>query len=200
MATPEEAAYDKFLERVRRTVYIDELTPLATTPVIESAFNQFGTVKKVSFIPNFLGPKELPMSVLVEMETEDMAQAVISTVSQLPFMVAGMPRPVRASAAEPNMFVDRPKKPGRTIRFRWIEPNDPDFDKARRMKRLARKHTAENSFMLKKQLEEAEKLSKQQSETALTHHKKFEMMDKLLNDGVAQKLADRYSMKCFPYR
>jgi len=149
MATPEEVAYEKFLERVRRTVYIDELTPLATAPVISSAFNQFGTVKKVSFIPNYLGPKELPMGVLVEMENEEMTQAVISTVSQLPFMVAGMPRPVRACAAEPNMFVDKPKKPGRTVRFRWIKPNDPDFDKARRVKRLARKHSAENSFMLK---------------------------------------------------
>ncbi|CAA0170551.1 putative nucleotide-binding alpha-beta plait domain superfamily, RNA-binding domain superfamily [Arabidopsis thaliana] len=200
MATPEEVAYEKFLERVRRTVYIDELTPLATAPVISSAFNQFGTVKKVSFIPNYLGPKELPMGVLVEMENEEMTQAVISTVSQLPFMVAGMPRPVRACAAEPNMFVDKPKKPGRTVRFRWIKPNDPDFDKARRVKRLARKHSAENSFMLKKQLEEAEKLSKQQAETAVTHHKKFEMMDKLLYDGVAQKLAGRYDLKGFPYR
>ncbi|XP_006303307.2 uncharacterized protein LOC17900115 [Capsella rubella] len=200
MATPEEVEYEKFLERVRRTVYIDELTPLATYPVIEAAFNQFGTVKSVSFIPNFLGPKELPIGVLVEMETEEMAKDVTATVTQLPFMVAGMPRPVRATPSHPHMFVDRPKKPGRKIRFRWINPNDPDFDKAKKMKRLVRKHTAETSFMLKKQLEEADKLSKQQAETAITHHKKFEMCDKLLHDGVAQKLADCYNIKSYPYR
>ncbi|KAL1202153.1 ASI1-immunoprecipitated protein 1 [Cardamine amara subsp. amara] len=200
MANPEEVAYEKFLEKVRRTVYIDELTPLATKPVIESAFNQFGTVENVCFLPNYLGPKELPLSVLVQMQTEDMAKEVISTVTQFPFMVAGMPRPVRASAGELEMFDNRPKKPGRKIRCRWMDRNDPDFDKAKKMKRLVRKHSAETSFMLKKQLEEAEKLSKQQAETAITHHKKYEMMDKLLYDGVAQKLADRYNMRSFPHR
>ncbi|XP_010457708.1 PREDICTED: uncharacterized protein LOC104739145 isoform X1 [Camelina sativa] len=197
MATPEEVEYDKFRERVERTVYIDELTPLATVPVVESAVNQFGTVKSVSFVPNLLGPKELPIGVLVEMETKEMAENVIATVTQLPFMVVGMPRLVRATPAHPDMFCDRPKKPGRKIRFRWMKPNDPDFDKAVKMKRLVRKHTAEASFLLKKQLEEAEKLSKQQAETTLTHHKKYELCDKLLHDGVAQKLAERFNMKYF---
>ncbi|XP_010485584.1 PREDICTED: uncharacterized protein LOC104763869 isoform X2 [Camelina sativa] len=195
MATPEEVEYDKFRERVERTVYIDELTPLATVPVVESAVNQFGTVKSVSFVPNLLGPKELPIGALVEMETKEMAENVIATVTQLPFMVAGMPRPVRASPAHPDMFCDRPKKPGRKIRFRWMKPNDPDFDKAVKMKRLVRKHSAEASFLLK--LEEAEKLSKQQAETTITHHKKYELCGKLLHDGVAQKLAERFNMKFF---
>lgn len=149
MANPEEVAYEKFLEKVRRTVYIDELTPLATKPVIESAFNQFGTVENVSFLPNYLGPKELPLGVLVQMQTEEMAKAVITTVTQFPFMVAGMPRPVRASPAELEMFDNRPKKPGRNIRCRWMDRSDPDFEKAKKMKRLVRKHSAETSFMLK---------------------------------------------------
>lgn len=52
--------------------------------------------------------------------------------------------------------------------------------------------------VLQKQLEEAEELAKQQSETVTTHHKKFEMIDKLTHDGVAQELAGRYNMKCGP--
>ncbi|KAG5375627.1 hypothetical protein IGI04_040223 [Brassica rapa subsp. trilocularis] len=202
MANPEEEEeeekYESFLSRVRRTVYVDELTPHASKSVVESAFSQFGTVKDVIFLPNYLGPKELPTGVLVEMESEQTAKAVIETVSQFPFMVAGMPRPVRASAARPAMFSDRPKKPGRTIQFRWVDPSDAEFDKAQRVKRLVRKHTAEAAFMIKKQLEEAEELAKQQSETVTTHHKKFEMIDKLTHDRVAQELAGRYNLKCGP--
>ncbi|CAN7065189.1 unnamed protein product [Brassica rapa subsp. trilocularis] len=202
MANPEEEEeeekYESFLSRVRRTVYVDELTPHASKSVVESAFSQFGTVKDVIFLPNYLGPKELPTGVLVEMESEQTAKAVIETVSQFPFMVAGMPRPVRASAARPAMFSDRPKKPGRTIQFRWVDPSDAEFDKAQRVKRLVRKHTAEAAFMIKKQLEEAEELAKQQSETVTTHHKKFEMIDKLTHDRVAQELAGRYNIKCGP--
>ncbi|CAN6877176.1 unnamed protein product [Brassica oleracea] len=203
MANPEEEEgeeekYESFLSRVRRTVYVDELTPHASKSVVESAFSQFGTVKEVIFLPNYLGPKELPTGVLIEMESEQKAKAVIETVSQFPFMVAGMPRPVRASAARPAMFSDRPKKPGRRIQFRWVDPSDDEFDKAQRVKRLVRKHTAEAAFMIKKQLEEAEELAKQQSETVTTHHKKFEMIDKLTYDGVAQELAGRYNMKCGP--
>ncbi|KAL0865429.1 hypothetical protein Bca101_044547 [Brassica carinata] len=201
MANPEEEEeekYSSFLEKVRRTVYVDELTPHASKSVVESAFSQFGTVKDVIFLPNYLGPKELPAGVLVEMESEQKAKAVIETVSQFPFMVAGMPRPVRATAARPAMFSDRPKKPGRRIQFRWVDPGDPEFEKAQRVKRTVRKHTAEAAFMIKKQLEDAEELAKQQSETVTTHHKKFEIIDKLTHDGVAQDLAGYYNMKCGP--
>lgn len=54
--------------------------------------------------------------------------------------------------------------------------------------------------MFQNQLDEAEKLAIKQSETATAHHKKFEMMDKLIHDGVAEKLAKRYNMRSFPYR
>ncbi|CAN8295384.1 unnamed protein product [Cochlearia groenlandica] len=195
-----EERYEAFLDKVRRTVYVDELTPHATKPVVESAFNQFGTVKDVSFVPNFLDPKESPMGVLVEMETEEMAKAVIGTATQFPFMVAGMPRPVRATASKPDMFDDRPQKPGKKHRVRWMKANDLDFDKAKKMKRVVRKHSAEAVYMVKKKLEGEEKLAIQQSETAATHYKKFEIMDKLVHDGVAQDLASHYKMKSFPYR
>jgi hypothetical protein len=199
MANQGEEEYAKFLEKVRRTVYVDELSPHASEVVVKSAFNQFGTVTDLRCLPNYFGPKELPVSVLVEMEAEDMAKAVIGIVTQFPFMVAGMPRPVRAAAATPDMFHDRPKRPGSKIQCRWIDPSDPEFDKAKKMKRLVQKHSAETSFMLKKQLEEAEKLDKQQSETATTHYKKFELIDKLYHDGAAQNLASRYNMKGFNF-
>ncbi|CAH2038795.1 unnamed protein product [Thlaspi arvense] len=200
MANREEEKYDEFLKKVRRTVYVDELTPHAPKSVLESAFNQFGTVKDVRFLPNYLGPKELPIGALVEMETEEKAKAVIETVSQFPFMVGGMPRPVRANTAKPEMFCDRPRKPGRRIQCRWIDPSSTEYEKAKKAKRLVLKHTAEAAFVTKKQLEDAEKLAKQQSETVTTHHEKIEIIDKLINTGVAQKLASRYNMKSLPYR
>ncbi|VVA90144.1 unnamed protein product [Arabis nemorensis] len=202
MANEEEVKYNAFLEKVKRTVFVDELTPLASKSVLESAFNQFGTVEDVILVPNYLGPKEIPMGVLVVMQTEEKAKAILDTLSQFPFMVAGIPRPVRAKPAKPEMFADRPKEPSRRVLCRWIDPNDPDFENAKKIKRLVQKHTAEAAFVLKNQLDEAEKLATKQSETATAHHKKFEMMYKLFHDGVAEKLANRYNinMRSFPYR
>lgn len=54
-------------------------------------------------------------------------------------------------------------------------------------------------LLFQKQLEEADKLDKQQSETATTHYKKFELIDKLYHDGAAQNLASRYNMKSFHF-
>ncbi|CAH2065395.1 unnamed protein product [Thlaspi arvense] len=88
------------------------------------------------------------MGALAEMEKEEKAKAVIETVSQ---------------------------KPGRRIQCRWIDPNSTEYEKAKKAKRLVLKHTAEASFVTKKQLEDAEKL-------------KIEIIDKLINTDVAQKL------------
>lgn len=54
--------------------------------------------------------------------------------------------------------------------------------------------------VLQKQLEDAEELARQQSETVTTHHRKYEIIDKLTHEGVAQDLAGHYNMKCGPPR
>ncbi|XP_010557086.1 PREDICTED: uncharacterized protein LOC104826203 [Tarenaya hassleriana] len=195
MASPEEAEYQAFLEKVKRTVCIDILTPNVTESVFRTAFDQFGIVKSVQLIPNYLGLKELPMTALVEMESESIANAVIGTLTQFPFMVGGMPRPVRARAAKPEMFNEHPKKPRRQIFCRWIEPSDPDLRKSKELKRLVHKHSAEASFLLKNQLLSEEKLAQQQFENLKTHYKKYSMIDRLIVDRVAQDLAGRYNIK-----
>lgn len=142
-----QADYDAFLVRVKRTVYLDHLSPQVSESVVRTALNQFGTVKNVQFIPNYSGPRNIAECALVEMEDIKQAKAVLSEISQYPFMMSGMPRPVRARPAEVEMFDDRPTKPGRRIQCRWLEENDPDFEVAKEIKRLTNKHTAEAAFL-----------------------------------------------------
>ncbi|GLU04675.1 hypothetical protein SLE2022_218120 [Rubroshorea leprosula] len=180
--------YAVFQEKVRRTVYVDSLSPHITEAVLRKALEQFGTVKGVQFIPNYMGPNNLPQCALVEMKEPKEAKAVISVMTQFPFMISGIPRPVRARAAEKEMFDDRPKRPGLNIHCRWLSSNDPDFEVAKKLKQLVQKHTAESAFALEQQLIQEEKLAKQQGEALNANHKKYEMVDNVIADGAANKL------------
>ena len=71
-----EAEYAAFEEKVRRSVYLDNLSPKVTEPIVNKAISQFGIVKNVQFIPNYL-EKNIPVSALVEMENSSQADAVI---------------------------------------------------------------------------------------------------------------------------
>lgn len=144
-----QAEYAAFEEKVKRTVYLDNLSPKVTETVLKMALNQFGTVKSVQFIPNYVEPRNIPQCALVEMENSRQAEAVVSEISQFPFMMSGMPRPVRARPAQVEMFDGHPSKPGRRIQCRWLEPSDPDFKIATEIKRLTWKHAAEVAFLLK---------------------------------------------------
>ncbi|KAL5781124.1 hypothetical protein ACOSP7_006153 [Xanthoceras sorbifolium] len=183
-----------FKEKVRRTVYLDNLSPHVTESVLKTALNQFGTVKSVEFIPNYTESKNIPLCALVEMEHVKQAKAVIAALGEFPFMMSGMPRPVRARPAEVEMFDDRPK-PDRIIRCCWLNPNDPDFEVAQKLKQMVRQHAAEASFVLKNQLEEEEKLAKQQRDSLKANYKKYELIDGIIGDGTAQRLVRRYGMK-----
>nr|XP_027126896.1 uncharacterized protein LOC113743036 isoform X2 [Coffea arabica] len=184
--------YAAFEERVRRTVYMDNLSPQVTENVLKAALDQFVNVVNVQFIPNYINPQSLPRAALVEMETLNQASAIIAEIADSPFMVLGMPRPVRACAAEVEMFDSRPKKPGRKITYKWLDHEDPDFEVARKIKVLTRKHAAETEFLLNHQLKEEENLANQQLETLKAHYKKYELIDGVLSDNTAKKLADRY--------
>lgn len=184
--------YAAFEEKVSRTVYLDNLSPNVTEAVIRSGVDQFGRVKSIQFIPNYIGPSNLPQSALVEMEDEKDAKAVISVMTQSPFMMSGKPRPVRARPAEPEMFDDRPEKPGKEIKFRWVTPKDPDFEARMSLKRLVRKHTYESSILLKKQLVQEEELGKKQAEVLKSNHKKFEMIEGVIADDAANELGRYY--------
>ncbi|GKV42935.1 hypothetical protein SLEP1_g50288 [Rubroshorea leprosula] len=185
--------YAEFEEKVKRTLYVDDLSPNVTEAVLRSALDQFGTVKSVQFIPNYLGPSNLPQRALVEMAEPKEAKAIISVLTQFPFMVAGMPRPVRARAAKMEMFDDRPKRPGREIQYCWLKPSDPDFQVAKRLKHLVQKHSAESALMLKQQLLKEEELAKQQAQSLKANYKKYEMVDSIVADGRVSKLAKYYN-------
>ncbi|XP_065865274.1 ASI1-immunoprecipitated protein 1 [Euphorbia lathyris] len=193
-STDEHTEYAKFEEKTSRTIYIDNLTPLATEVVLKTAIDQFGTVKSIQFIPNYLEPKNTARCALVEMDSAEIAKKVIAEIAQYPFMVCGMPRPVRARHAEPEMFEDHPKKPARRIVCRWVEPTDPDFQVANELKLLAKKHAGEASFLLTQQVDREEKLHKQQMESLKANYKKFEMIDGVLGDRTAQRLAEYYKI------
>ncbi|KAM7471083.1 hypothetical protein LguiA_009266 [Lonicera macranthoides] len=189
-----EAEYAAFEEKVKRTVYVDNLSPQVTESVLKTALNQFGNVTNAEFIPNYMEPVSLPLAALVEMENSKQARQIISEMANFPFMMSGMPRPVRARAAEVEMFDERPRKPGRRIQICWLSPKDPDFEVAKKIKNLTRKHATESSFLLKQQVAEEEKLGNQQAETLKANYKKYELIDGVLGDGTAKRLARRYNV------
>lgn len=142
-----EEEYDEFLKKVERTIYLDNISPDVTKSALKAAFNQFGIVSTVQFIPAFLQPNGIH-AVLVEMENRKQAEALITEMESAPFMVGGMPRPVRAKAAVVEMFTDHPRKPGRRIWCRWLPLRDPQFDVAKKIKKRVREHAKEAAFLL----------------------------------------------------
>ncbi|KAE9604950.1 hypothetical protein Lal_00036936 [Lupinus albus] len=187
--------YAAFKEKVGRTVYFDNMSPQVTESVLRTALEQFAIVKTVKFIPNYIGPSNLPQCALVELDSAKKAEEVILMIRQYPFMMSGMPRPVRARAAEEEMFDDRPTEPDRKIQCTWLDPSDPDFEVAKELKRLTCKHAAEIAFMHKLQLQEEEKLAQQQTETLKMHYRKFKMIEDITMDGTARRLAREYDMR-----
>ncbi|XP_009627661.1 ASI1-immunoprecipitated protein 1 [Nicotiana tabacum] len=187
--------YAAFGEKVKRTIFIDNLSPVATEAVVKAALDQFGNVIQVKFIPNYLEPKNIGQAALVEVENADQAKTIITELSNSPFMICGMPRPVRARAAEAEMFDDRPRKPGSKIVCRWLDSSDPDFEVANKIKLTVRKQAEESKFLLKHQLEEEENLSKKQTETLNASYKKFEIIESVVSNRVATRLAERYRVR-----
>ncbi|TKY49661.1 hypothetical protein E2542_SST27101 [Spatholobus suberectus] len=189
-----EEEYNAFKQKASRTLYLDNLSPQVTESVIRTALDQFAAVKNVKFIPNYIGPSNLPQCALVELDSAKKAKEVISMIGQYPFMMSGMPRPVRARHAVMEMFDDQPIKPKRKIKVRWLEPSDPDFEVAKELKNLTRKHAAEIEFLHKLQLQEEEKLAKQQEDTLKVHYKKFKMIEGIMADKTAHRLARKYNL------
>ncbi|XP_010044601.2 uncharacterized protein LOC104433494 isoform X2 [Eucalyptus grandis] len=194
MASTTETEYAAFLEKVKRTVYVDNLSPQVTEPVLRTALDQFGMVKNIQFITNYIEPEHIPNRALVEMEDEEQAKAIVKLIASCPLMIVGMPRPVRACAAKVEMFEDRPAKPGRKIEVRWLDADDPNFEVAQKWKKIDKRHAAEARFLLKQQKAEEEKLAKQQADNLKANFAKYEMIDAIMADGTAARLAEYYGL------
>ncbi|RAL37851.1 hypothetical protein DM860_000545 [Cuscuta australis] len=197
MEHEEEEKYASFLKKVKRTVFVDNLSPMATKAVLTAAFNQFGRVTDVSLLPNYLNLCKAARSALVEMETAEQAESIISEVSSLPFMIAGMPRPVRAYAAQVEMFDERPPKPGLKLQYQWVDRGNPNYGLAMKMKALAQEHASQAEFLMEHQVEEEEKLAKKQEVTFKANYKKYQLLDSITGNGqnsIADQLARRYGL------
>ncbi|XP_028552549.1 uncharacterized protein LOC110100112 isoform X1 [Dendrobium catenatum] len=186
--------FAEFEEKVKRSVLLSNLSPEVTAAVLKMALEQFGNVVNIEFVPNLTIPYDMPQCALVEMEDPVKARKVIKTMKDFPFMISGMPRPVSAHPAKAEMFSDRPPLPGRKINFRWVDKSSPDFEVAERLKRLCSRHGKESLALAQLQLEEEEKLAKQQEDMVMANYKKHEMIELLLLDGIAAKLAHRYGI------
>ncbi|KAJ3683467.1 hypothetical protein LUZ60_013694 [Juncus effusus] len=191
-----EKEYAEFLAKVKRTIYLDNLSPQVTDSVIKTALGQISAVTSITFLQNWTIPHaSIPQSALVELESERKAQAVIQTLTDFPFMMSGMPRPVRAQPARAEMFEDRPAPPGRgRIEVRWVKEGDREYEGVKRMKSMVRRHKAEHLELVKLHLKEEENLAKQQHEILMGNYKKYEITDKIVQDGTLPKLASSYNI------
>lgn len=194
MEPSSEAEYKAFKEKVNRTIYLDNLSNQVTKAVLETALDQFGTVKNVQFIPTYFNSCTI-YAALVEMETVKQAEEIVNEMCDSPFMISGMPRPVRAKKAKIEMFEDRPKKCHKKIVCQWMDPSHPNFEVAKKLKDLTKKHAVEASFLMEKQLEEEEKLHNQQEVSLKANFKKYELIDNAQADGTFKRLEARYGAK-----
>jgi len=141
--------YADFEEKVKRTIYIDHLSPQVTTPVIKAALAQCANVTNVEFIVNYTIPYDIPSAALVELDDEMQAKAAVELMTDFPFIIGGMPRPVHATHAKAEMFRDRPPCPGLKKDFRWIKQGDGEYEAMRKLKNLAKRHESENMALIK---------------------------------------------------
>jgi len=192
--TQQQKDYADFQEKLKRTVCLDNLAPVVTLPILKTALGQFGVVVDAQILPNS-DPKNAAVSALVELQNERQAVNTVTEINVNAFMITGMPRPTRARRAVAEMFPDRPAPPGRRIQCYWIEPNDPDWGLALKLKELAKKHAAEASYLQKYQREEEDKLGEQQEKSLRSNYNKYDLIDKLYEDKTAERLARRYSLK-----
>ncbi|KAK3124803.1 hypothetical protein QOZ80_7BG0593500 [Eleusine coracana subsp. coracana] len=187
--------YKEFEEKVRRTVYLDNMSHVATETVIKMALNQFGTVRNVNFLINYTVPYDIPQSALVEMEMEKDAESVVSMLHEFPFMMSGMPRPVRVQHATAVMFNDRPRKPGGRLEFHWVRPTDPDYHNVRKFKIMSKRHEVENLALIKLELEGEKLLAKQQQDDLNCSYRKLETVDTVVTTGRVGRLSHVYNMR-----
>jgi hypothetical protein len=141
--------YADFKEKVKKTIYLDQLSPQVTSQVIKAALAQCANVVNVEFIMNYTIPFDIPSAALVELDNEMQVKASVELMSDFPFIIGGMPRPVKAIPAKPEMFRDRPRRPGINKKFRWVKQGDEEYETMKKLKILAERQEAENMALIK---------------------------------------------------
>jgi len=187
--------YADFEARVKRTIYIDQLSPQVTSQVIKAALEQCANVVNTEFIVNYTIPYDIPAAALVELDNESQAKAAVNLMNDFPFIIGGMPRPVRAVYAKPEMFRDRPRKPGLKFEISWVKQGDPEHDGMAKLKGLAKRQDAQNMALIKTQLEAEDVLAAQQQETLDANYRKFDVLENIMQNGNIKNLAQHYKVK-----
>ena len=83
MGSTAENDYAEFEEKVRRTMYLDNLAPYVTESMLRrTAFDQFANVKSVKLIPNYLEPNNVAQCALVELDSPKKANEIVSMIQQ----------------------------------------------------------------------------------------------------------------------
>ncbi|OEL26079.1 hypothetical protein BAE44_0012901 [Dichanthelium oligosanthes] len=197
MGTSKEQAskdYADFEEKVKRTIYIDHLSPQVTTQVIKAALAQCANVVNVEFIVNYTIPFDIPSAALVELDDHIQAKAAVELMTDFPFIIGGMPRPVKATHAKAEMFRDRPPCPGIKKDFRLVKKGDDEYEVMMKLKNLAKKQESQNMALIKHLLDEEKELAKQQQEALDGNTKKYQMLEIVMQNGAIKNLAHRYGV------
>lgn len=189
--------FQKFEEKVKRCLMIEDVTPQANNALILTALGQFGTVVSIDIINDPLASKHAPKRVIVEMKTVREAAHAVKEIQERPFMIKGVPRPVRALAAVSTMFPDRPQKPNSSTKrtCEWVKPGDPDWDKYNEFKQLAKRHVQETAFLTEAMRKEEEKLAQEQEEKVKENVKKLDEIYNCIKDKIIQRLSRHYGVK-----
>ncbi|BAF24489.1 ASI1-immunoprecipitated protein 1 [Oryza sativa Japonica Group] len=188
-------AYADFEKKVKRTIYIDHLSPQVTSSVLKAALAQCANVVDVEFIVNYTIPYDIPSAALVELDDEIQAKAALDLMNDFPFIIGGMPRPVRATCAKPDMFRERPPCPDIKKEFRWVKQEDgTEYEGMKKLRILAKRQEAENMALIKNQLEEEKELAKQQQELLDGNYKKYDMLENVVQNGNMKSLAQHYGV------
>lgn len=189
--------YQKFEEKMKRCLMIEDVTPQANNALILTALGQFGTVVSIDIISDPLASKHAAKRVIVEMRTAREAAHALKEIQEHVFMIKGVPRPVRALAAVPTMFPDRPQKPNSNNKrtCEWVKPGDPDWDRYNESKQLAKRHAQETAFLMELMRKEEEKLAEEQEVKVKENLKKLDDIYNCIRDRVIQRLSRHYGVR-----
>lgn len=198
METSKEQAskdYADFEKKVKRTIYIDHLSPQVKESAIKAALAQCANVVHVEFIVNYTIPyKDIASAALVELDDDVQAKAAVELMNDFPFIIGGMPRPVKAIHAKAEMFRDRPPCPGLRKDFCWVKQGDKDYEAMQKLKNLAKRQESENMALIQKILKDEKELATRQQEVLDGNCKKYDMLETLVQKGDITNLAQQYGV------
>eukprot|EP00270_Netrium_digitus_P020541 TRINITY_DN8502_c0_g1_i1.p1 TRINITY_DN8502_c0_g1~~TRINITY_DN8502_c0_g1_i1.p1 ORF type:complete len:206 (+),score=84.76 TRINITY_DN8502_c0_g1_i1:92-709(+) len=172
----------QYLEKVSRTVFIDNISPGAKDSVVQAGVEQFGNVRSLTRmdVAEAVGAGHM----LVDMMSAEEAQQFVIQLEERLFMLGGLPRPARASMAVEEMMERKnpTRQPLRLIAVGKTEMDEvgSSSSKARIAKlwyRLLIRQHEEKKLLHKVQQEEMERLAKQQEELMKRHVQRLEMLE-----------------------